>query len=164
MPDRTRLGTCRTAAVRLQQIGHLPRRAAGDEQVGPNLKRRRELRNEFANRADRSPIDSRFDGRHGRLAERRRRFVQELERHLRQRVGLLGQCAGRRRDARQDRSAGKGAVRVDQIDRDRRTKIHNNRRAVALPKPIGRQRREQPIDADAGRFFDANRERHIAIR
>ena len=84
--------------------------------------------------------------------------------HLRECVGLFGQCAGRRRDARQDCAAGKGSVDVDQVDRDRCAKIHNNRRAVALSKPIRRQRREQSIDADACRFFDANRDRHIVIR
>ena len=67
---------------------------------------------------------------------------------LRQEIGEFVQCPGRHGNARQDRTAEEGAVGIDQIDRDGRAGIDDDRRAAGRPQAIGGQGVQQPIDAD----------------
>ena len=60
-------------------------------------------------------------------------FPNDAQLDVRQRIGLLGQCAGRHSDPRQNRPAGKRAIRLQQIDRNRRAQIDDDRRPVGLP-------------------------------
>jgi hypothetical protein len=90
--------------------------------------------------------------------------LRVIERNMRQRIGLICQRSASRTNPWQDCATRERAVSLYQINRDRGTQIHDNRRSILRPQPVRRHCGKQPVDPHARRLVDAHFDRKIMVR